>query len=99
MSRFQQFAILADKHGVVDMKNVGSQAPLSLLPEIGALAQWRSELKDGSRDRFECDTLFHAACLEARARDSARDGLYQFANDDRLYAAVIVARAIARKPV
>jgi hypothetical protein len=68
-----------------------SEGPI--VPEVGALRQWRLELEAGSRTIYDTDAIWHAACLEARARDALREGLVAAVNDDRRRAAEIIIAA------
>lgn len=40
-----------------------------LIPEVGALAEWRAELAAGKRTKNDIDALSRAACCEANARE------------------------------
>lgn len=61
--------------------------------EVGALAQWHREMAAHSRSRLDFDALWHAAALEARARDAVRAGQFGAATEDRLRAAEIILQA------
>lgn len=63
------------------------------IPEAGALAQWRKELRDGSRTKQTVDALWLAAVHEAQARDYLRDGMVAAANEERKKAAAIILEA------
>jgi len=39
------------------------------IPEVGALSEWRRQLRDGTRTKYAADPLWRAACAEASARD------------------------------
>ena len=67
-----------------------------LLPEIGAVRQWRSELRAGVRKEYTIDALSRAACAEMNGRDALRNGLRLVANDYRERAAEIVLAAAKR---
>lgn len=60
---------------------------IKLVPECGALDQWRRELLAGVRSLTESDSLSRAACYEAAARDSISEGLISVANRERIRAA------------
>lgn len=66
---------------------------LEAIAEVGALAQWHREMAAHSRSRLDFDPLWHAAALEARARDAVRAGQLGAATEDRLRAAEMIVRA------
>jgi hypothetical protein len=63
--------------------------------EAGALLAWQNQMERKERKATTFDTLWYAACLEARARESVRDGLIASANDDRLEAATLLVKRLA----
>jgi hypothetical protein len=71
----------------------GPAAGLGAIPEVGALAEWRKELREGSRTRLTVDALWLAAVHEAQARDYLRDGMIGATNEERKKAAAIILEA------
>lgn len=67
-----------------------------MMRPVGALAQWRAELKAGLRTRYDLDTLCRAACKEAEAGDFARQGLPRVADELRHEAARIIVEGAKR---
>jgi hypothetical protein len=67
------------------------------IAELGALRQWWAELGVGVRTIHTRDSLWRAACFEARARDSIRDGLARVAQGEVLIAAEIIAAAFGEE--
>ena len=63
------------------------------IPEVGALAQWRRELRAGERTRLTADFLWLAAVHEAQGRDYERLGMVNAANEARLQSARLVLEA------
>lgn len=63
------------------------------IPEAGALAQWRSEIRQGLRTKLTVDSLWLAAVHEAQARDYLRDGMVDAANEARRQSARLVLEA------
>lgn len=60
-------------------------------PKDRALALWWAELSAGVRTRFTFDSLFKAACLEARAKDCDAAGQHRAATADRSEAAALIS--------
>jgi hypothetical protein len=69
-------------------------AELEMPQEIGALNLWRIELLAGKRRVMDFDSLWRAACHEARAREEIRQGLKTAAAHDRIEAARIILAAM-----
>lgn len=65
--------------------------------EAGALLAWQQQMQRGERTRLTFDTLWHAACLEARAREEVAQGLIGAANEDRLEAATLLVRRLSEQ--
>lgn len=63
------------------------------VPEIGALAQWHRELREGRRTRLTADFLWLAAVHEAQGRDYERLGMVDAANEARRQSARLVLEA------
>jgi hypothetical protein len=72
---------------------------LALVPEVGALAQWRAELAAGARTKLIVDPLFLAACDESTARDYLAHGLRSAANEYRTRAANTILAAARKRAV
>lgn len=63
---------------------------MTMLPEVGALAEWRREVFNRRRRVTDIDSLTLAAIHEANARDEIAGGLLSAARDSRLKAAVLL---------
>lgn len=63
------------------------------ITEIGALAQWHRELREGRRTTLTADFLWLAAVHEAQGRDYARLGMLEAANEARRQSARLVLEA------
>ncbi len=65
-----------------------------LVPELGALIHWWSQVAAGQRSRYDLDALWRAACLEAEAREWVAISP-STANRLRRNAAAIIAQTAA----
>ncbi len=66
---------------------------MNALPEVGALAQWQRELREGLRTRLTFDPLWRAAVYEAQGRDYLQLGMIEAANEARRQSARLVLEA------
>lgn len=104
MSRHHLAALIGCSDAAVDVAEDASDellyellAPRAdiepLVPECGALNQWKCEVAAGYRNATHIDALSRAAITEANGRDELRLGLRRAANCSRLRAAAIVVES------
>lgn len=71
------------------------RSPVEAIAEIGALSEWRRQLRAGERTPLTFDALWRAAAYEERARDELRLDQVSAANESRIMAAELLLGALA----
>jgi len=69
--------------------------PVESIAEIGALSEWRRQLRAGERKPTTFDALWRAAMYEERARDELRLDQVSAANESRMQAAELLLGELA----